>query len=428
MSEDRGFNSKIRIKFPKSYGGKDTTFYRPYVYDIGAPKQGSDFSDDFKKDAPLVHPNNGGLRHLQANYNDIKETASNLNIHSRFLCCKGTNGYRGVFSAINEKMSNLDNFKEINEAIVEMPFSMYVDNKTFINKKNIKLDRGTLKYRDSDGIVYTAVGVRSLGSLNELLRFWDSLPIYGSPFKFSNNFARNTTFALNDYNTDFFANDTYSSFMLVLKMHIWIANNNRQSDKYSFCSFLPINMYDLSLLNNKNTNPQWYVVAARGANSPFDFSFYITNQAKALSSSDAVSERMYGYNYNNIARGLLRDRASAIAVNDVIWKTPDTGIGTQNFIIPSSTMVVFNSETASAGPVRYNIDLDITSYYMSERSYRYYMYGDGLSLWRTASNTAQAVNPLDVNSLQNAQFKVKWYPYDKTRNANEVLYKNGYIL
>ena len=123
-----------------------------------------------------------------------------------------------------------------------------------------------------------------------------------------------------------------------------------------------------------------------------------------------MSERMYGYNYNNIARGLLRDRVSAIAINDVIWKTPDSGIGTQNFIIPSNVMAVFNSETNTAGPVRYNIDLDITSYYMSERSYRYYMYGDGLSLWRTASNTAQAVNPLDVNSLQNAQFKVKWYP------------------
>ena len=38
MSEDRGFNSKIRIKFPKGYGGKDTTFYCPYIYDIGDVK------------------------------------------------------------------------------------------------------------------------------------------------------------------------------------------------------------------------------------------------------------------------------------------------------------------------------------------------------------------------------------------------------
>ena len=61
-------------------------------------------------------------------------------------------------------MSSFDNFKEINEAIVSMPFPMFVDNKTFINKKNVKFDKGTLKYRDSDGIVYTAVGVRSLES------------------------------------------------------------------------------------------------------------------------------------------------------------------------------------------------------------------------------------------------------------------------
>ena len=426
MSEDRGFNSKIRIKFPKGYGGKDTTFYRPYIYDIGDVKKGSDFSDDFKNNGLLVHPNNGGLHRFQNRYNDIKDSASDFN-HSRFLCCKGTNGYRGVFSAINERMSSFDNFKEINEAIVSMPFPMFVDNKTFINKKNVKFDKGTLKYRDSDGIVYTAVGVRSLESQNELPRFWESLPIYGSPFGFNYNFDTDTTFALNR-DDDFFMNDTYSSFMLILKMHIWVSNNNRQSNKYSFCSFLPINLYDLSLLNNKNTSSRWYVRASRGTNSPFDFSFYITNSAKALSSSELVSERMYGYNYNNIAKGLLRDRVSAIAINDVIWKTPNSGIGTENFIIPSNIMAVFNSETNTAGPVRYNIDLDITSYYMSERSYRYYMYGDGLSLWRTASNTAQAVNPLDVNSLQNAQFKVKWYPYDKTRNDNEGLYRNGYIL
>ena len=408
------FNNLIRVKFPYSEGKYGNTAYRPYAYDSDGDEGG--FSTGFMNNVKLVHPNNTEDKY-QSSYSVAKTRVAVDGKKRSFVGFKGTNGTKSLFSTANTSMLDANNYSRLNFITGSIPADAVITNMNIINKHKIVFDKGTLKFKDTDGQIYVAQGVRSSSSNFDFATAWSKFSVYGSPINFKRDFNNNgdRTFPL--YVDDVYANDGYSNCMLIVSFHLTLSNRARNV-KYSFYSFLPVSFYDLSFLNNKNGSNKWYVMADVSTGTPYDWGLGIYNNTTAISNSEVRFKKLYGNSYFNLSSGLIKDTNSAKGIHDVKWRTPNhpTG-GTSGSFISNHVKNLFDYEMRENGHVRYNVSFDITSYYMSEMSYKYYMYGDGLSLWR--SDAFRPVTEGNLDSYREALFSVKWYPYGSTIKSNE---------
>ena len=116
-----------------------------------------------------------------------------------------------------------------------------------------------------------------------------------------------------------------------------------------------------------------------------------------------LGESVWGGNGINLSNGKITNNLEyARSIPDVYWTTPNGRDGTRGNFIPSN----YNSNYSNSSPFEEGIlSIRVTSYHMSEMSYKYYMYGEGQSQWRGKEGNM-------------TKYMVKWYPSMDTETAN----------
>lgn len=403
---DKVFSNNIRLKYNYDRDKVGNTVFRPYVYDSSGTSDS--FSPQFIY-TDMVHPLNSPDSGFKLRY----DLASHDNIQGgrrHFLFFKDTKGVNSMFSASNNTM--------VSDIRINGNFSISMQAKNLndfiITKHDLKFDKGTLKYKDTNNRIYTVEGLGNFSSeTDNSLR--EPFYGYGQPVKygfFNVNNSKGTTFDIAD-GTNKFTNGGYSCFMLLVHFNVRLINDRGASDNFTMYCFVPVCYYDLSILNNKAPNNSWKVqtdfLGTFRSSRPYSNLFYITNAYNGVGSD--ADKRMWGYNGVNVSRGRVTD-SSARNIPDVYWETPcgTSSVGGFNFI-PNS---VVRQYSGSDG-FKYITTVEITSYHMSEMSYKYYMYGDGQSLWRGKEPNM-------------TKYMVKWYPTMFTvNNSPDYFLAHEYI-
>ena len=396
---DKVFNSNIRVKYNYDSGKVGNTVFRPYVYDSSGTGDYSGFSN-----VDMVHPLNNPdsgfkLRYDLASQNSVKGGKRS------FLFFKDTKGVNSMFSASNDSM--------VNDPRINSKFSISVGAKTLneliIARHGLKFDKGTLKYKDTNNNIYTVEGLGSFANetANSLREPFYG---YGQPVKYG--YARDSIiFDITD-GTSKFTNIGYSCFMLLVHFNVRLTNDGGASDTFTMYCFVPVCFYDLAILNNKATMNSWKVqtdsIGTYASRQKYSTLFYITNTYNGVGSD--ANKRLWGYNGVNVSTGRVKD-PSARNIPDVYWESPCGSSSSTGNFIPDSLIKQYKA----GSNFKFITTIDITSYHMSEMSYKYYMYGEGQSQWRGKTESM-------------SKYMVKWYPTTTVENANpKLFYEHNFI-
>lgn len=399
---DKVFKSNIRLKCNYSNGKVGNTVFRPYVYDSSGTSD--TFSTQFNY-TDMVHPLNSPDFGFKLRY-DITHQDNASGGKRYYLFFKDTKGVNSMFSASNENM--------VRDMRINQDFSISTQAKNLndfiILRHDLRFDRGTLKYKDTNNRIYTVEGLGSFSSEadNSLRRQFYG---YGQPVKYNYSSSGSISCDIAD-DTNKFTNGGYSCFMLLVHFTVMLTNDNGASGNFTMYCFVPVCYYDLSILNNKSPMSSWKVQTeslSRSSIKPYSTLFYITNTHNNIGTD--ADKRMWGYNGVNVSGGKVKD-PSARNIPDVYWETPNGYSGTSGNFIHDSII----NQYKRGSNFKYRTMIDITSYRMSEMSYKYYMYGEGQSQWRG-------------KTLSMSRYMVKWYPTNDVETGQPDYFSEngGYI-
>ena len=387
---DKVFSNNIRLKYNYDNGKAGNTVFRPYVYDSSGTSDS--FSPQFTY-TDMVHPLNSPDSGFKLRY-DITHQDNARGGKRYYLFFKDTVGVNSMFSASDNNM--------VNDVHINPDFSISTQAKNLndfiILKHDLRFDKGTLKYKDTNNRIYTVEGLGGFSSEtdNSLRRQFYG---YGQPVKYNYSSSDSIIFDITN-DTNKFTNGGYSCFMLLVHFSVRLTNDTGASDNFTMYCFVPVCYYDLSILNNKSPMSSWQVRTeslARSSIKPYSTLFYITNTHNNIGTD--ADKRLWGYNGVNVSRGKVKD-PSARDIPDVYWETPNGYSGTSGSFIPDSVI----NQYKRGSNFKYRTTIEITSYHMSEMSYKYYMYGEGQSYWRG-------------KTLSMSKYMVKWYPTNFVESA-----------
>lgn len=387
-----GFKSNIRLKYNYSNGKTGNTVFRPYVYDSSGT---SDTMSSSFLGTKLVHPLNVSSYKYDLPYN-VGNKDNYSGGRRYFLFFKGTNGVNSMFSASNLAM--VSDVAKINRT-VRISDDTKTLNDYIITKHDLSFDRGTLKYKDKYNNIYTVEG---LGDFSSETMYDDrgNFYGYGEPASYDSFIINRNGRNDNRYITPdirLFKNNGYSCFMLLVHFVIRLKTYSADWGTFTMYCFVPVCFYDLGVLNNGDSSSNWGLGAKLNSGDNYSYSSSISIQ-NMLS-----SESVWGGNGINLSNGKITNNLEyARSIPDVYWTTPNGRDGTRGNFIPSN----YNSNYSNISPFEKGIlSIRVTSYHMSEMSYKYYMYGDGQSQWRGKEGGM-------------TKYMVKWYPSMTTETAN----------
>lgn len=387
-----GFKSNIRLKYNYSNGKTGNTVFRPYVYDSSGT---SDTMSSSFLGTKLVHPLNVSSYKYDLPYN-VGNKDNYSGGRRYFLFFKGTNGVNSMFSASNLAM--VSDIAKINRT-VRISDDTKTLNNYIITKHDLSFDRGTLKYKDKYNNIYTVEG---LGDFSSETMYGDRSDFYGygAPASYDSFIINRNGRNDNRYITPdirLFKNNGYSCFMLLVHFVIRLKTYSADWGTFTMYCFVPVCFYDLGVLNNGDSSSNWGLGAKLNSGDNYSYSSSISIQ-NMLS-----SESVWGGNGINLSNGKITNNLEyARSIPDVYWTTPNGRDGTRGNFIPSN----YNSNYSNSSPFEEGIlSIGVTSYHMSEMSYKYYMYGDGQSQWRGKEGNM-------------TKYMVKWYPSMTTETAN----------
>lgn len=384
-----GFKSNIRLKYNYSNGKIGNTVFRPYVYDSSGT---SDTMSSSFLGTKLVHPLNVSSYKYDLPYN-VGNKDNYSGGRRYFLFFKGTNGVNSMFSASNLAM--VSDVAKINRT-VRISDDTKTLNDYIITKHDLRFDRGTLKYKDKYNNIYTVEGLGDFSSETDRGNFYG----YGEPASYDSFIINRNGRNDNRYITPdirLFKNNGYSCFMLLVHFVIRLKTYSADWGTFTMYCFVPVCFYDLGVLNNGDSSSNWGLGAKLNSGDNYSYSSSISIQ-NMLS-----SESVWGGNGINLSNGKITNNLEyARSIPDVYWTTPNGRDGTRGNFIPSN----YNSNYSNSSPFEEGIlSIRVTSYHMSEMSYKYYMYGDGQSQWRGKEGDM-------------TKYMVKWYPSMTTETAN----------
>lgn len=389
---DKVFKSNIRLKYNYSNGKAGNTVFRPYVYDSSGT---SDTMSSTFMGTELVHPLNVSSYKYKLSYN-VGNKDNYSGGRRYFLFFKGTNGVNSMFSASNNAI--VGDLARIIPTL-HVPDDVKTLNNYIITKHDLRFDKGTLKYRDKYGNICTVEG---LGNFSSETMYGDrgNFYGYGEAVSYDSLIIDRGGKNANRYITPdikVFKNNGYSCFMLLVHFVIRLKTYNGDWGTFTMYCFVPVCFYDLGVLNNGDSSSNWGLGAKlnSGDNHSYSSSISIQNMLS--------SESVWGGNGINLSNGKITNNLEyARSIPDVYWTTPNGRGGTRGKFLPSD----YNSNYDNSSPNIAGVaSIRVTSYHMSEMSYKYYMYGDGQSQWRGKEGDM-------------TKYMVKWYPSMTTENAN----------
>lgn len=420
---DKTFDSRIKVRYNYSNGKAGNTAYRPYAFDNGDGGQYS-FSDYFANNIPIYHSDynqDDGDGYFFGSYAEIKSLEEiGSKVPKPFLCFRSTNGTNSLFASIDKEVLSRAG---VNANRNVKKLGRYAGSSVLLfNRHGIIPDKGTLKFKSGKSdTVYTAEGLRSVDKSYNNVDAVTFFAPYGSVITGKDDFT-NTSDTTQLYVNDVYANDGYSNMMLVVFGNYGI-NNGIDYITFPVYSFVPISFYELSILNNKAPSSKWSIKISNI--SPTDSYNKGTISIICGSTSSGLDVNILGRNYYNLSRGLLKPEANNIF--DFNWRAPNAEGGTEGSLVSLNEM---NRIMSYGTPVRYSNIYSVYTYFISEMSYKYYMYGEGRSLWVENANKSVDVNNLNtVEDKIKADFRVKWYPYATTKAKNPDYFKDkDYVL
>ena len=400
---DKVFKSNIRLKYNYSNGKVGNTVFRPYVYDSSGTSD--TLSDAFLR-TDMVHPLNTLSDDYKLRYN-IGNKDDYSGGRRYFLFFKGTNGVNSMFSASNNSLvGDIDKNTD-----VHIPSDKQYLNSYIINKHGLVFDKGTLKYKDRYNHIYTVEGLGSFESedINSTINRGHTLFGYGQPTRYY-SFSSVSRGSITT-ESGRFKNNGYSCFMLIVHFNVRLTSINGASGIYTMYCFVPVCYYDLSLLMNIRNSSEWLLSSDKlGATKDryaYSTLLYITNLEYG-----SVNEHIWGYNSYNVTNNRITNNIElARTVPDVYWTSPNGNLGTPGNFIPPD---VYNDFSKRKG---FNCitSISMTSYHMSEMSYKYYMYGEGQSYWRGKEGNMD-------------RYMVKWYPTIDVESAQTDYFSEHYYI
>lgn len=420
---DKTFDNRIKVRYGYSDGKVGNTVYKPYAFDSGDGGQYT-FSDTFENTIPIYHSGydvDDGKGYFFGTHAKIKSLEQTSKVSKPFLCFRSTNGANSLFSSIDKTVIDKAGTRAKNGLSGLGGFAVSGSSVLF-KRHGIIPDKGTIKFKAGNSdTVYTAEGLRSVDkSYNNVDAITNFTP-YGTCVTGKSRFnATSYTFPL--YTKDIYANDGYSNMMLIVFAHYTI-RNSVDLDSYSVYSFVPISFYDLSILNNKAPSSKWSIKVSTTMNTDESYNEG-TLSIICEGTSSGLDVNIFGRNYYNLSRGLLKPEANNVF--DFNWRAPNSDGGTPG-MIPEGVYRRFYDEGRGAQQIN---SYDVYSFFISEMSYKYYMYGEGRSLWVENANKSVDVNNLNsVEDKIKADFRVKWYPFSSTISRNREYFKDKpYLL
>lgn len=421
---DKTFDSRIKVRYGYSDGKVGNTVYKPYAFDSGDGGQYT-FSDTFENTIPIYHSGydvDDGKGYFFGTHAKIKSLEQTSKVSKPFLCFRSTNGANSLFSSIDKTVIDKAGTRAKNGLSGLGGFAVSGSSLLF-KRHGIIPDKGTIKFKDGNSdTVYTAEGLRSVDkSYNNVDAITNFTP-YGTCVTGNSRFnATSYTFPL--YTKDIYANDGYSNMMLIVFAQYTI-RNSVDLDSYSVYSFVPISFYDLSILNNKEPSSKWSIKVSTTMNTDESYNEG-TLSIICEGTSSGLDVNIFGRNYYNLSRGLLKPEANNVF--DFNWRAPNDEGGTPGSMIPEGVYRRFYDEGLGAQQIN---SYGVYSFFISEMSYKYYMYGEGRSLWVENANKSVDVNNLNsVEDKIKADFRVKWYPFSSTISRNSEYFKDkSYLL
>lgn len=421
---DKTFDSRIKVRYGYSDGKVGNTVYKPYAFDSGDGGQYT-FSDTFENTIPIYHSGydvDDGKGYFFGTHAKIKSLEQTSKIPKPFLCFRSTNGANSLFSSIDKTVIDKAGTRAKNGLSGLGGFAVSGSSLLF-KRHGIIPDKGTIKFKAGNSdTVYTAEGLRSVDkSYNNVDAITNFTP-YGTCVTGKNRFnATSYTFPL--YTKDIYANDGYSNMMLIVFAQYTI-RNSVDLDSYSVYSFVPISFYDLSILNNRAPSSKWSIKVSTTMNTDESYNEG-TLSIICEGTSSGLDVNIFGRNYYNLSRGLLKPEANNVF--DFNWRAPNDEGGTPGSMIPEGVYRKFYDEGRGAQQIN---SYGVYSFFISEMSYKYYMYGEGRSLWVENANKSVDVNNLNsVEDKIKADFRVKWYPFSTTISRNREYFKDKpYLL
>lgn len=421
---DKTFDSRIKVRYGYSDGKVGNTVYKPYAFDSGDGGQYT-FSDTFENTIPIYHSGydvDDGKGYFFGTHAKIKSLEQTSKVSKPFLCFRSTNGANSLFSSIDKTVIDKAGTRAKNGLSGLDGFAVSGSSVLF-KRHGIIPDKGTIKFKAGNSdTVYTAEGLRSVDkSYNNVDAITNFTP-YGTCVTGKSRFnATSYTFPL--YTKDIYANDGYSNMMLIVSAHYTI-RNNVDLDSYSVYSFVPISFYDLSILNNGVPSSKWSIKVSTTMDTDESYNEG-TLSIICEGTSSGLDVNIFGRNYYNLSRGLLKPEANNVF--DFNWRAPNGEGGTPGSMIPEGVYRRFFDEGRGAQQIN---SYDVYSFFISEMSYKYYMYGEGRSLWVENANKSVDVNNLNsVEDKIKADFRVKWYPFSSTISRNHEYFKDKpYLL
>lgn len=417
---DKTFDSRIKVRYGYSDGKIGNTVYKPYAFDSGDGGQYT-FSDTFENTIPIYHSGydaDDGKGYFFGTHGKIKSLEQTSHVPKPFLCFRSTNGANSLFASIDNVAKDKAGLRAKNNLAKMGIFA--TSNILLFKRHGIISDKGTLKFKVSNNdTVYTAEGLRSVdASYNNDSAITDFTP-YGTCVIGKDVFnVTSETYPL--YVKDIYANDGYSNMMLAVFANYSIRTEH---DVYScpvYC-FVPISFYDLSILNNRAPSSRWSIKVSNFSNTTYNKG---TISIICDGTSSGLSVDIFGRNYYNLSKGLLKPEANTIF--DFNWRAPNAEGGTPGSMIPKDVLTRFMN---SGSPVIHSNLYSVYSFFISEMSYKYYMYGDGRSLWvENVNKSVDVTNLKTVEDKIKADFRVKWYPYGTTKSRNPEYFKDKEYL
>lgn len=422
---DKTFDSRIKVRYGYSDGKVGNTVYKPYAFDSGDGGQYT-FSDTFENTIPIYHSGydaDDGKGYFFGTHAKIKSLEQTSKIPKPFLCFRSTNGANSLFSSIDMTVIDKAGIKAKNGL---SQFGNYsISGLSLFKRHGVIPDKGTLKFKAGNSdTVYTAEGLRSVDrSYNNVDAITNFTP-YGTCVTGRADF-NSTSGIFPLYTKDIYANDWYSNMMLIVFAQYTFYGDNTQYSCPVYC-FVPISFYDLSILNNKAPSSKWSLKISNTSGHPTPDNLYNKGTLSIIcdGTSSGLDVNIFGRNYYNLSRGLLKPEANNVF--DFNWRAPNAEGGTPGMMIPSDVYI----RMMHRGDARQSNIYGVYSFFISEMSYKYYMYGEGRSLWVENANKSVDVNNLNsVEDKIKADFRVKWYPYSSTASKNPEYFKDKpYLL
>lgn len=422
---DKTFDSRIKVRYGYSDGKIGNTVYKPYAFDSGDGGQYT-FSDTFENTIPIYHSGydaDDGKGYFFGTHAKIKSLEQTSKVPKPFLCFRSTNGANSLFASIDKTVIDKAGKRAKNGLSNLGGFALSGPEMLF-KRHGIIPDKGTLKFKaGNNDAVYIAEGLRSVDkSYNNVDAIINFTP-YGTCINGNDRF-NDTSYTFPLYTKDIYANDGYSNMMLIVFAQYTLRNEIYMDSYYSMYSFVPISFYDLSILNNRAPSSRWSIKVSNTMNTNEAFNKG-TLSIICEGTSSGLDVNIFGRNYYNLSRGLLKPEANNIF--DFNWRAPNAEGGTPGSIIPIEVYRRFYNEGRGVQQIN---SYSVYSFFISEMSYKYYMYGEGRSLW--VENANKSVDVTNLNSVEDkikADFRVKWYPFSSTKSKNPEYFKDkDYVL